>query len=118
MGGDPVENGRSVPCGSGQVGRLDNDTVLCDTKHTYEQRFGVLDIASEAKPVPVVPGNDHRNYGMVVSPDGQKFAFLSPKGTASDYFLCGTEPGSTPKKIQRTGESATLGDFAVFIEWR
>lgn len=79
----------------------------------------MLDISPGMKPeAPIVPDNDHQNNGMVVSPDGQKFAFLSAKGTARDYYLCDAKPGSTPKKVERTGEFSTLGDTAVFIDWR
>lgn len=120
VGPDLVEKGRFISCnGGGQVGWLDNDTVLCDAKSTREGRFATLDISPEAKPgAPIVPDNDHGNNGMVVSPDGQKFAFLSAKGTVRDYYLCDTKPGSTPKKVERTGEFSTLGDTAVFIDWR
>lgn len=120
VGPDLVEKGRFISCeGGDQVGWLDNDTVLCDARNTYEGRFAILDISPGMKPgAPIVPDNDHQNNGMVVSPDGQKFAFLSAKGTTRDYYLCDAKPGSTPKKVERTGEFSTLGDTAVFIDWR
>ncbi|MEU0008018.1 hypothetical protein ABZ079_28075 [Streptomyces sp. NPDC006314] len=120
VGPDLVEKGRFVSCdGGGQVGWLGNAAVLCDAENTYEGRFARLDISPEAKPgAPIVPSNDHHNYGMVVSPDGRRFAFLSVNGTVRDYYLCDTTSGSTPKKVQRTGEFSTLGDAAVFIDWR
>ena len=120
VGGDDLEPRSSISCdGGGRVGWLDNDTVLCDAELTAEQRFAAIDITPGAKPgAPIVPSNDHKNYGMVISPDGQKFVFLSLKGSAQDYFLSDTKPGSTPKKIERTGEFSTLGDTAVFIDWR
>ncbi|MEQ4715849.1 hypothetical protein [Nonomuraea sp. B19D2] len=112
VGPDLVEKGRYLTCDGGW---LDNDTVLCEA----DDRFAALDIASGAKPgAPILPSNDHQNYGMVISPDSQRFAFLSAKGAAKDYYLCDTKPGSTPKKIERTGEFSTLGDTAAFIEWR
>ncbi|MEU7855615.1 hypothetical protein [Nonomuraea sp. NPDC049141] len=113
VGPDLVEKGRDISCGSG--GWLDNDTVLCST----DGRFAALDIASGAKPgAPIVPSNDYNNHAMVISPDGQRFAFLSEKGAAKNYYLCDTKPGSTPQKVERTGEFSTLGDTAAFIEWR
>ncbi|MGP3961681.1 hypothetical protein ACTWPT_37360 [Nonomuraea sp. 3N208] len=109
---DLVEKGRYISCGGGW---LDNDTVLCSA----DGRFAALDIASGAKPgAPILPSNDHDNHAMVISPDGQRFAFLSQKGAAMDYYLCDTKPGSTPQKVERTGEFSALGDTAAFIEWR
>ncbi|MBB5780214.1 PD40 domain-containing protein [Nonomuraea jabiensis] len=112
VGRDLVEKGRYISCDGGW---LDNDTVLCSA----DGRFAALDIASGAKPgAPIVPSNDYDNHAMVISPDGQRFAFLSEKGAATDYYLCDTTPGSTPQKVERTGEFSALGDTAAFIEWR
>ncbi|GAA3220883.1 hypothetical protein [Nonomuraea helvata] len=113
VGPDLVDKGRYLSCGG--VGWLDNDTVLC----SEDGRFAALDIAAGAQPgAPILPSNDHDNHAMVISPDGQRFAFLSQKGAAINYYLCDTKPGSTPQKIERTGEFSTLGDTAAFIEWR
>ncbi len=112
VGLDLVEKGRYLACYDGW---LDDDTVLCGENG----RFAALDIAPGAKPgPPILPSNDHRNRALVISPDGRRFAFLSQKGAAMDYYLSDTKPGSTPQKIERTGEFATLGDTAAFIEWR
>ncbi|WP_433513473.1 hypothetical protein ACQP2T_59520 [Nonomuraea sp. CA-143628] len=113
VGPDLVDKGRYVSCGTG--GWLDNDTVLCSA----DGRFAALDIASGARAgAPIVPSNDYSNHAMVISPDGQRFAFLSQKGAAINYYLCDTKPGSTPQKVERTGKFSTLGDTAAFIEWR
>ncbi|MFG6193968.1 hypothetical protein [Nonomuraea sp. JJY05] len=113
VGPDLVEKGRYVSCGG--VGWLDNDTVLC----SEDGRFAALDTASDAKPgAPIIPSNDYSNHAMVISPDGQRFAFLSENGAAKDYYLCDTKPGSTPQKVERTGKFSALGDAAAFIEWR
>ncbi|TDE39903.1 hypothetical protein E1295_32715 [Nonomuraea mesophila] len=112
VGPDLVDGG-SIPCGDGWV---DDDMVLRDTQ---DDRFATVDTTPGAEPgAPIVPENDHRNEPMVISPDGQRFVFLSAKGAARDHFISGTEPGSTPEKVERTGPFATLGDTAVFIEWR
>lgn len=112
VGPDLVEKGRYLAC---DYGWLDDDTVLCGENG----RYAALDIAPGAKPgPPILPSNDHRNSAMVISPDGGRFAFLSQKGAALDYYLCDTKPGSTPQKVERTGKFSTLGDTAAFIEWR
>ncbi|MEU6788386.1 hypothetical protein ABZ912_55145 [Nonomuraea angiospora] len=89
--------------------------MLCSA----DGRFAALDIASGAKSgAPILHGNDHDNHAMVMSPDGQRFAFLSQKGAAMDYYLSDTKPGSMPQRVERTGKFSALGDTAAFIEWR
>jgi hypothetical protein len=116
VGPELVDKGDSLSCG---VDWLDDDSVLCGDAKPGDNRFAAVDASTDAKPgAPVLPDNDHLNFAMVLSPDRQKFVFRSVKGATNDYFLSDTKPGSTPKKIKRTGAFSTLGDGAVFIDWR
>jgi hypothetical protein len=110
---DVIDGAVSPGC-ENLVGWIDNDTVLCAVNDFHAQ-----DIAVGAKKgAPILPANDHATYAMVVSPDGQKVIFLSQVEAAATYYIGDTEPGSTPTKITDSGRLTTLGDAAVFIEWR
>ncbi|MFD0475158.1 hypothetical protein ACFQ0B_48095 [Nonomuraea thailandensis] len=98
------------------VGWIDDDTVLCGTN---DYNFRTLDLSAGAKPsAPILPENDHVNRGMVISPDGQRFAFLSQEGTSRDFYLSSTKPKSTPTKVEKTGSLSALSGTAVVLEWR
>jgi len=116
VGRELIEKGEFLSCGEDW---LDDDSVLCGSAEPADHRFAAFDASKDAKPgAPVLPRNDHENFAMVLSPDRQEFAFRSVKGTVSNYFLSGTKPGSTPNKVKKTGAFSTLGDGAVFIDWR
>ncbi|WP_125504935.1 MULTISPECIES: hypothetical protein [unclassified Streptomyces] len=121
VGPEQVEEAPDTTVCPGQVGWVDNDTVLCDgsTPGDAERRFATVDITPNAEPgPPIIPGSDRRNYGNVISPDGRNFVFFSTRGAERDHFISSTEPGSTPKKVERKGEFAVLGETVVFIDWR
>ncbi|WP_218037901.1 hypothetical protein, partial [Streptomyces lycii] len=89
------------------MGWIDNDTVPRDAENTFEGRFGALGISSAEKPEPVAPGNDRDNNdpGALARRDGQRFVFLSVRGTERKHHLCDTRPGSTPRKTAWPGTS-------------
>ncbi|WP_460526827.1 hypothetical protein [Flindersiella endophytica] len=119
---DLVDQATPVSCGEPDAGSairwIDNDTVLCGSD-LIGQRFSTLDLAPNATPsAPILPGNDHKNFVQVVSPDGKRFLFLSVNENARDHYLSDLEPGSTPKKAEPSGEFSALGVAVFFLDWR
>ncbi|BCJ33800.1 hypothetical protein Athai_13030 [Actinocatenispora thailandica] len=123
IGPDAIEQAPPLYCdkktrSGGAIGWIDNDTVLC-TSGFSGQRFSTLDLTPDAKlSAPILPSNDHKNFVLGISPDGQRFAFLSVKETERHYFVSDLKPGSTPKKIEPSGEFANMLDALFFLDWR
>lgn len=122
IGPDAIDQAPGPSCGetgsSHPIGWIDNDTLLCGSSLSG-QRFSTIDLTADAKPsAPILPSNDHENFVLGISPDGQRFAFLSVKETARDYYVSDLKPGSTPTKIEPNGEFANMLDTLFFLDWR
>ncbi|MFC4110358.1 hypothetical protein [Micromonospora zhanjiangensis] len=122
IGPDAIDKAPAAPCDSAKDGDaiawIDNDTVLCGSSLSG-QRFSTLDLTPNAKAgAPILPSNDHRNFVLGISPDGQQFAFLSVKGTARDYYVADLKPGTTPRKIEPNAEFTSMLGTLFFLDWR
>ncbi|MEV4756098.1 hypothetical protein AB0J86_13440 [Micromonospora sp. NPDC049559] len=121
---ETAKNARFIHCDE-VVGWTDNHTLLCGNSTS---NFYTVDTTARGEDLPdnrpagasdpLLPENDHENLGEVISPDGQRFVFVSSQGEAKDLYVAATKPGSTPQKIERTGDLAVLGPGAVMIDWR
>lgn len=115
-----IEQAKTLSCGESSsgvpVGWIDADTVLCSGP---DKRFSTLDIAPNATAgAPILPSNDRNNYLLAISPDGQKFAFLSVKEEKRDYYVSDVKPGSTPTKVEPPAEFAQMIDKLFVLDWR
>ncbi|MFG1803487.1 hypothetical protein ACGFI4_25435 [Micromonospora carbonacea] len=105
-------------CESDAIGWIDDSKLLCGGPGG-DDRFFVVDVSADSTPGPkILPESGNENTGMIISPDGKRFAFASSKEDSLRYYTCDTNPNSTPVQIQETGDFATLGDNIVFIDWR
>ncbi|GAA0710935.1 hypothetical protein Drose_24940 [Dactylosporangium roseum] len=103
---------------AGAVGWIDDNTLLCSIGSDDNLAVVTVDGPKGKERQPILPDTNRSNIGMVISPDGGQVVFLSASGTEREYWITATKPGATPKKVERTGEFSTLGDTAVFVEWR
>ena len=122
IGKDAIDRAPDAGCmkvgsSSGQaVGWVDDDTVLCSGP---DERFSTLDVTPNAtRSAPILPSNDRNNYILGISPDGQKFAFLSVKEEKRDYYVSDVKPGSTPTKVGPPADFAQMLGKLFVLDWR
>ncbi|TDO66437.1 hypothetical protein EV651_1042 [Kribbella sp. VKM Ac-2571] len=120
IGPEMIGQAPSVSCGesgsAAPIRWIDNDTVLCDGPGG---RFSTLDVAPNAKPsAPILPANDHNNYVLGISPDGQRFAFLSVMESERHYYVSDLQPGSVPTKIEPPAEFSKMIGALFVLDWR
>ena len=120
IGPAAIDQATSVSCGesaSGDaLGWIDNDTVLCSGP---DNRFSTFDLTPNAAASgPILPSNDRNNYVLGISPDGQKFAFLSVKEEKRDYYVSDVKPGSTPTKVEPPADFARMIGKLFVLDWR
>jgi hypothetical protein len=103
------------------VGWVDGHTVLCAGENggTTNGVFVTHNVDTPRAPTsaPILPSNDRENFAQIISPDGKQFLFVSQQGGVKDFYISATTPGSTPKKVEQTGDFA-VPDTAIMVDWR
>jgi hypothetical protein len=103
------------------IGWTDSHTVLCSGENSgfSNDIFVTQNVDTPRAPTSasLLPSNDRKNFAQIISPDGKQFIFVSQQEDVKDFYVSATTPGSTPKKVERTGDF-DLPDTAIMVDWR
>jgi hypothetical protein len=108
----PTGSAPVPPCSPGFW--LNDRTLICsdESKTSGGSTIFKLTLApgleAVTKAEPLLPSTDRGNYGPVLSPDKQAFAFLSRQGNSISVFRQSLSPGAQPAKIADVPASGRL----------